>query len=624
MHTRIPDLRGEELSRSLGFLAAWWIETFTIIGRGGGIGLPVQLNLEERVMLLSAYALDKYGNRRFQRVFYSRPKGCDKSGKGAAVAMFEAFGPCRFDHWAYEGETYEFLGQTYMYHEGEPVGRPVQDPTVLCLATAEGQTGNVFDSIYYNCDAGPLSELRGYGLNVTKVAVELPQGGKIMPMTSSAGSKDGGLETFVVADETHLYNRPRLHAMYQTVSRNLAKRKMDAEPWILETSTMYAPGEESVAEGTYRAAWDWAEGKIKRPSQIYFDHRFSDITPSEFVDEKRVRSALIESYGPTVKSADGKDHLLLADGRMTVLHDDGFDDEGHSFWDGELGPAANGWIDIQGQLDDIYMPDSAVEDSIRYYMNNITSKRDAWLDEASIQSHLLHEEQMRQARIDGRLDNAWQQFINRNEPITLGFDGSVSNDSTALVGCRISDGMLFLVKLDQCPEGPEGAHWKVDRDAFDKTVRYMLKHYTVKAMFADCAYFESMIGGWETDYGSKLVTGPRGRGSKIKFYTNNWSNDMYRATENAATAFRYDYEPVHDSKPVKGDIALLADPRLLNHFRNARVRAKSYGYAVYKETPKSPNKIDACVAGILAYAARQKVLENDAPVKRQQLPFRVY
>ena len=37
MHTRIPELHGEDLTRSMGMFAVWWIETFFRVGRGGGV-----------------------------------------------------------------------------------------------------------------------------------------------------------------------------------------------------------------------------------------------------------------------------------------------------------------------------------------------------------------------------------------------------------------------------------------------------------------------------------------------------------------------------------------------------------------------------------------------------------
>lgn len=69
MHTRIPELHGEDLTRSMGMFAVWWIETFFRVGRGGGVGLPETFDMDEYVFMLHAYALTEWGTRRFNRVF---------------------------------------------------------------------------------------------------------------------------------------------------------------------------------------------------------------------------------------------------------------------------------------------------------------------------------------------------------------------------------------------------------------------------------------------------------------------------------------------------------------------------------------------------------------------------
>ena len=63
---------------------------------------------------------------------------------------------------------------------------------------------------------------------------------------------------------------------------------------------------------------------------------------------------------------------------MTVLNADGVDPEGTRI-DGELGPSKDGWIDLNGQMDQIYQPDSDPADSMRYYFNTLSSVHDAWL-----------------------------------------------------------------------------------------------------------------------------------------------------------------------------------------------------------------------------------------------------
>ena len=96
MHLMIPNLTYEDRRRSLGRLALWWVETFSLIGRGGATGKPVTHSPEYIQFYLNAYALKPNGRRRFNRVSLWRPKGCNKSGLGNDLALFEAFGPCRF------------------------------------------------------------------------------------------------------------------------------------------------------------------------------------------------------------------------------------------------------------------------------------------------------------------------------------------------------------------------------------------------------------------------------------------------------------------------------------------------------------------------------------------------
>jgi hypothetical protein len=94
--------------------------------------------------------------------------------------------------------------------------------------------------------------------------IYLPGGGEIRPSTSASASKDGGKESFAVADEPHLYVLPENRRMYDTVFRNMAKRKK-AAPWMLSTSTMFAPGQESTAEKLHRAA--------KKNDRLLLDHK---------------------------------------------------------------------------------------------------------------------------------------------------------------------------------------------------------------------------------------------------------------------------------------------------------------------------------------------------------------
>ena len=619
MHDIIPVLTKEDKLRSIGWFAIWWIENFCIIGSPPVTTQAQRFTPEYAEFVVNAYALDKRGRRMFDKVFLARPKGCNKSGLAGLLALFEGFAPCRFDHWAKGGETYTFLGRTYRYRKGEPVGRVIQSPDILCVATAEDQTGNIYDVCYANCTQGPLSRLRGVGLDPGLTRIGLPEGGQISYGTGGASAKDGGKQTFVTADETHLYTKKQVKDMYSTLQRNLAKRS-DAEPWILETTTMFRPGENSIAETTFKTAWLVQEGKAKHSQHVLFDHRYSSLSIADLADEKKLRRALMESYGSAMKSPDGYDHLILPDGRITRVNPKtGRDSEGHTLLSKgvEPGPSKDGWCDVDRIMANIYDPQSDVNDSVRYFLNSLTSSSDAWLTEAQIQSHLVGRDTYVGLRSHEVMDK-WREFIKPGERITLGFDGSISDDATALVGCRVSDGLLFLVKLAQKPDGPDGAGWRVDRDALDAKVQWMFEHYNVVGFFADVNPWESMIAKWELLYGDRLMVSPRIRGERIRFYTNSWTREVYQNLVTMHGNFEYPYVPATEKEPVIGDIGLLADPRLVDHFRNARRRDRSFGYLIFKETPDSPKKIDAAMAGMLAYAARMKVVgeaEVEEPVQ---------
>jgi hypothetical protein len=256
----VPEWDGQICS--LGYDIVDWIEAFCCHGPGDVQGKPVVLDDEMAAFIVRAYALDpKTGRRKIDRAVLSRPKGRAKSEVAGFISVAEAFGPVRFDGWS---------------ADGQPVGRPVTSPLIKCLATEESQAGNTFENAAfivcdYGRDAHPdvfggASGVRQYQ---SATAIYLPHGGEMRATTSGAASKDGGKETFVVPDETHLYVHPELRSMYATVARNCGKRK-EAEPWMLQTTTAYKRGQDSVAEKVLTA---WKAGKLPNPSHWLVDHR---------------------------------------------------------------------------------------------------------------------------------------------------------------------------------------------------------------------------------------------------------------------------------------------------------------------------------------------------------------
>ena len=552
--------------RTLGWLATWWIETLVLHGPGDVEGEPIVHTDEYTGFILDCYALKPNGRRCHDSAFLSRPKGTNKSGLAGELVLFEAFGPCRFVGWAKGGETYEFLGHTYTYSKGEPMGRAVRNPFVRIMATEEDQTGNVYGMVKFNLEEGILSQLKAYGMLVGNTKVSLPFGGEILPSTTGAASKDGGKETFVVFDESHLYTTSSLRAMYATVSRNLPKRSLIAETWSLETTTMYSPGQESIAEQTFQFARLIMESKeavargekaTHKLDNLLYDHRWGEC--EDLGDEEALRAAIIESYGDAME-----------------------------------------WNSVEGVMGKIFDPRTTESESRRYYLNDIVSEQNSWVE---IQ-------QLRSATVP-------VMPIPKGTPITLGFDGAMTDDATALIGCTIDTGEIFRIKIAEKPDIPlkdkEGNEikWEVDPVAFDAAVAFAFKYFKVYGFFADPPYWQTYVDAWDAKYGEKLLV-QAGAGSAIRWWTK-------RDTQMSLALERLHDAICNETKEVR----IQADKTLLRHIINARVWERPAGNVIGKESKKSPKKIDACMAATLAYEARAAYLHHGDKPKQTFVPRRV-
>lgn len=207
--TLIRAHRDEDRARSLGWLALAWMEHFVVHGPGDVQGQPVTHGDEYSGFVVDCYAVGEHPSNNHllhDSAFFSRPKGCDKSGLGARLGLFEAFGPCRFAGWARGGEVFTDpwgLGFRYVYAPGEPMGRPVSTPYIRCMSTEQQQVGNVYETIYFNLtgeggdteNLPPLAYVPNVDIGLERIF--LPHGGQIKVSTSSGYAKDGGKETFV-------------------------------------------------------------------------------------------------------------------------------------------------------------------------------------------------------------------------------------------------------------------------------------------------------------------------------------------------------------------------------------------------------------------------------------------
>jgi phage terminase large subunit-like protein len=499
---------------SLGFEVADWIAEFCCHGPGDIAGDPIDLDREWLSFLVEAYRIDPTtGRRLYDEAVLSRPKGRAKSELAGFVGVAEALGPVRFDGWD---------------ANGQPVGRPVKTPLLKCLATEESQAGNTFENIAFICGEwgkdnhpdvyGHITGARNYQ---SATALYLPFGGEIRACTSGSASKDGGKETWVCADETHLYVLRELKSMYGTVSRNLGKRD---QPWLMQTSTAYRPGEQSVFEDTLTA---WRKGELS--SSVLMDHREAK-GRIDLEDEAHTKAQLRQVYGE-----------------------------------------AAGWLDLDRIYRNMRDPRICRDDAeaARYYLNRPLSTKDAWIPLDVVE---------RQVRTE---------VVEPGTEIALGFDGSLNDDSTVLIGSRISDGYLFPVGIWAKPSGAEGTWWEVPRSDVLAAVREAFSRYKVTRLYADPHEWRSDIDDLAKDLGESRV---------IAWETR---RDVQMAA--ALDRLRTDL--------MVGSVWHSGDPVLVEHFGNAYVRNKGGHRLVRKEHDQSARKIDSVVGAALAYEARADVIE---------------
>lgn len=577
MPRRLIRAPGHTRSRSLGGLAVWWIETFVRHGRGDAMGARIRYGDEYAGFVYDCYALLEDGRRLYDSAFFSRPKGTDKSGVAGALALLEAFGPCRFEGYAVGGETYEFLGETYTYEPGEVMGRHVNNPLVRIMATEEGQTGNVYDNVYFNLtdEDAPLSALRAYGVDPGKTRVLRDNRVLIQPSTAGAASKDGGLETFAVFDETHLYDKPELREMFRTVSRNLRKRKRTAGTWYLETTTMYAPGAESIAEDTYRLADKIAEGKARR-ARLLFDHRWADVADlDQLRNELGVALETEDQYVQRLKDAFAEAY-------------------------GE----AMAWNDADALVDGLFDTHQTESETRRYFFNALVAATNAWLQFAEW-NRIGLKERRAAAKLRGE-KVSWRPPA-AGDTITLGFDGGQTDDATVLIACRVEDRYVWPIFILEVPDGPEAKDWRVDELEVDALVRQAHAKFKVVGFFGDPPYWQDYIDAWERDFGESYEVKASGH-SAIKFWTK-VEGPMAQAVERTHTA-------VLEQRIIHGNHLVLT-----RHVNNARRWFRPAGVLIGKDRKGSPHKVDAAVGMTLAHEACARYeAKRRPPTKSSYVP----
>lgn len=405
---------------------------------------------------------------------------------------------------------------------GAPVGVGVIDPYIPLVAYTEEQS----DELAYGALVVILqySQVAGdFDIGLERI-MRVGGDGKAVSLSSSPDARDGARTTFQVCDETHRWSLPRLKQAHRTMLANLPKRfKSDA--WCLEVTTAPSPGEGSVAENTMDYARQVAAGKVADSRLFFFHRQASD--KHDLSKPEGIRAAVIEASGPVAE-----------------------------------------WSDIDGICEQWRDPTADLAYLERVWLNRLVRASERAFDV---------DRWAQLAQTDHRPDPG--------SSITLGFDGARWHDSTALVGCEMATGFVFLLGLWEKPENVE--KWEVPADEVANAVAAAFDTWRVVRFYCDPPYWESTVAEWGGQYGEAVY----------EWWTNRWKVTAYalKSFQNAITSAALSHD---------------GSPELQRHLGNAvrrylpqRDEDDKPLWVIYKERRDSPHKIDAAMAAVLAWEA---------------------
>jgi phage terminase large subunit-like protein len=306
-------------------------------------------------------------------------------------------------------------------------------------------------------------------------------------------------------------------------------------------------------------------------------------SPNAFVPGEQSVAEVSANYYLNILEGKARDEGLLYDHREAPPETDLYDREslmrGLEIAYGEAAESAGGWVDLDRIIAEIWDPATDPQAARRYYLNAITHATDSWLS------------QPEWAACADPL-----KVVADGDMITLGFDGSrhrsdTITDATALVGCRLEDGHIFPIGIWEQPDNQRD--WWAPTAEIDATVRDAFRRWNVVAMYADpAADWRSFVAGWEADFNDKL---------KVKVTSQHpceWWLGGQNLTKTVRATAQFHSAVVHKELTHDGSSAMT------RHVLNARRRDSRVGLVISKDFPESPRKIDAAVAGILAWQAR--------------------
>jgi hypothetical protein len=423
---------------------------------------------------------------------------------------------------------------------GNAVGKPHPSPHVQLAAVSESQTDNTMSLVLPMLREGNAAdEIPGLDIGLTRVRT---RNGKLEPVTASASSREGQRLTAAILDEPHLMTATNGgHRLAAVLRRNLGKMNGRS----IETTNAWTPGEDSVAELT----------------SIYADK----VAEQSSDGQLRVLEEGVLRYHPRAVVPDLSDGPVLRAALVDLYRD---------------AP----WVDVDRIISEVLDPGTHPSDARRFYLNAVATADDA----------LVAAEEWDACYLDSVLEPG--------EEITLGFDGSKSDDASVLVALRVHDRFATVIGAMERPDNARD--WEVDRDFFDGLVANCFATYRVVGFYSDVAHFESYVDRWSAEYGAGLTVSASPR-SAVGWDMRGRLQLNTQATERLVAGIQ-DGSVRHDGNGL-----------MRRHVLNARRRPNRWGVSFGKERRDSPRKVDAFAALQLADMARADVVNSTSKTRQR-------
>lgn len=241
-------------------------------------------------------------------------------------------------------------------------------------------------------------------------------------------------------------------------------------------------------------------------------------------------------------------------------------------------PALGDWVDAE-QLERAFqqIPENEFR---RYFLNQWTSTAERWLP-AGVWEECYEEKK-----------------LELKSKIILGFDGSYSRDSTALVGLSFEEERPHLEVLGHW-ERPvtENKLWKIPRDEVIARIHKIFKDYEVVEFVVDPMGFHSELAELEDQYGEDMIL----------YFEGNYRKRMAEATSRFYTAV------------LEKDLSHDGDFDLFQHLINCVPKETPQGTLVTKINKSSARKIDLAIASIMVFD-RWSDLRREDPEPEAKAP----